>query len=160
MYDPQSVNEDNVPIERNQMRIAFIELYNPIMHGETKEIQPNVKGHYLVEWIPSRDNVMNQQILNEYGQLFSQYPRPTWNPTIPAYTKWCNYAHKNGTLELVKTHILPSGEMIGILYTYLIRRIQRRFRTRLNKRRQYAKEVSNPRNLDSRSRTGVYHSIA
>jgi hypothetical protein len=152
---PQTVDDENLPVLRHSMRLAFVELHHPNLHGsfqlnigdaddddEYSEPCPET-GQYLVEWIPTDDEIECGR-LPELTCWMALHPRPETHPFIRGYSRWVNHVNQYGTLEIVKTFYHSStGALFAVLYTYLIRRIQRRWRKFLVRRRKNAlKSVS------------------
>lgn len=147
---PQTVDDENLPVLRDSMRLAFVELHHPNLHGtfqlntDDEQSQPcSETGQYLVEWIPTDDEIEGGR-LPELTCLMALHPRPETHPFIRGYSRWVNHVNQHGTLEIVKTfYHSQTGALFAVLYTYLIRRIQRRWRKYLIRRRRNAlKSVS------------------
>lgn len=145
---PQTLDDDNLPILRDSMRLAFVELHHPHLHGtfqsNTEDVLPcSETGQYLVEWIPTDDEIVEER-LPELTRWMTFHPRPERHPFIRGYSTWVNHVEQHGNLELVKTFLHSrTGALFAVLYTYLIRRIQRRWRKYYSRKYQNAlKSVS------------------
>lgn len=124
-YDSQEVNEEtNLPVDITRVSMGVAQLYRPTIHGNTYEAE----GHYLLMWIPPRE---------ECFQMMTYYT------STPLFK-----------IELVKPYMLPSGELMCVLYTYCLRIIQRRWRKKYRERIQRARTMSQPRNFARRLRYG------
>jgi len=127
-YDPQEVDEEtNLPLSMKGVKMGVTQLYTQGIHGNSS----SADGHYLLLWIPPREECF--QLMQYYGSTF-----------------YCK-------IELVKVYMLPSGELMCVLYTHYLRLIQRKWRKKYRERMERAKHMSLPRNFTHRLRYGFTH---
>ena len=158
-FNPQSLDDDNLPLLPNALRYGFVELYHPDLHGVSTDDNPPEIGQYLVELIPYYEDLFpeNAERLQELIYWFSNYPRPEHHPHSRGYSAWVNRVRSYGTLELIKTSIQSeTGILVAVLYTFLIRRIQRRWRTYYALKKKNARKSIAMRNWHSRLTRGVH----
>lgn len=124
-YDSQEINE----LTNLPMNMEGVKM------GVTQLYTPGLhgdtrpaEGHYLLLWIPPRDECF--ELMTYYASTLCK-------------------------IELVKVYMIPSGELMCVLYTHYLRLIQRRWRKKYRERMQLAKQMSQPRNFVNRIRYGT-----
>ncbi len=114
------------PFQLNaKMILAVCELHHPTTHGLTEASSANISSHFLLlEEVSSADWP---------GEDSSLPPPPhAPHPYVRCYGELARHPRCSG-LQVVREHVLEGGESVAVIHTGAIRRLQRKWRTRVGR---------------------------
>lgn len=143
----------------NTIELGIIEVYNSQIHGNKK-----LDGTYLVHETFSVDDFYDDEHYCTIDFLEENYERMLENGVNHQTIR--NYSHlvdsnndKNfHNLKLVQCYFTEDGEQLAVDKTYLISRIQRKWKSVLRERERIVRIRSNPREQYFKRATGKWSS--
>jgi len=121
----------------NNYSLAICELFNPTIHGVTTTSSPNIESHILASHLFSaiefyaddwesvlclmRNEYRNHDSFTKIHPIIRNYDNITLAPT---YFR----------LEIVQSQLLSGGETVASIKTHYLKRVQRKWRSILEKR--------------------------
>jgi hypothetical protein len=144
------------------MQLAICSLFHPVLHGLTETSSPAITGHFLVYTTIELSEFYDKSYLSEETHLQRYYDAVAvlYGQQLEGQRLIRNYlsvAKKYSRLEIIQADILePGGEEVGILKTFWIRIIQRRWRKIYQARQRLIKERSTMMALRERALTGQW----
>jgi hypothetical protein len=176
----------NHPINQYKYNLILCELHFPIIHGKTKESDPNIETHYLVyniynyseiyeeiyeeeydsddtdDYMLSRiDNdiiYLKRKYNNLYPKIVSYFAINPNKNKHPTIRNYCNIISKPDYIkpEIGEVIILPTQETIAILKTIWLRIIQKKWKKVFIERKNIMRQRCNLRSLSIRQITGYW----
>jgi hypothetical protein len=115
------------------MHIAICEIYNKNIHGKTNQSSLGIDSHILVNTTFTNDEFMNNDwvpILDMMRQSYQGY-----SPNIKQHERVRNYQRivddqRYYKLDIVQTQMLEGGECVAVIKTGLLKKFQRRWRSK------------------------------
>jgi hypothetical protein len=144
------------------MQLAICSLFHPVLHGMTETSSPEITGHFLVYTTIELADFYEMSYLHEENHLQRYY-----NAVVELYGQklegprsirnYLSVAKKYSRLEIIQADVLsPGEEEVGILKTFWLRLIQRRWRKIYQARKRLIKERSTMGALRERQLTGQW----
>ncbi len=139
----------------SRYNLAFCELFHPAIHGITNYSYKNISEHFLVIEIIDIEEYFNDEIcsslLNDY-YIYLSYRVISPHPTVRNYHRLAN----NCAIEIVEDIELETGELIGIIKTFWIKLIQRKWKKIFKNRKEIISQRKRITNLRERELTGRF----
>lgn len=111
--------------------LVICELYNPKIHGITRNSSSNIHGQFLVHTSFNMDDFMEDEWIDLLDTMRSQYASyPEHFKTHHHIRNYKNIVDNNNyfKLDIVKMIELEGGETIGIIKTKGLKRLQKQFK--------------------------------
>lgn len=124
-------------MDTSSYNLVICELYNPKIHGITRNSSSNINGQFLVHTSFHMDDFMEDEWIDVLDMMRSQYASYPQHIKIHDHIRnYKNIIDNNNyfKLDIVKMIELPGGETIGIIKTNGLKRLQKQFKRNLYKR--------------------------
>lgn len=149
-YDDVFYDPDEPSLTR--YNISLCELYNSRIHGNDES---NVLYHYLVH---SRYKKLNMQIINDICNNINLEYQYLGNQSHNIFRNYREIITNENYVkpEIIECIYLETGHCVGIIKTFWIKLIQRKWKNILKKREAVIKKRCHPNSLRHRELTGKW----
>jgi len=115
------------------MHIAICEIFNQNIHGKTNESTREIDTHILVNTTFTIAEFMNNEWVSLIDMMRQSYQ--SYSPNIKQHPYIRNYKHivndpRYYKLDIVQTQMLEGGECVAVIKTGLLKKLQRRWRSK------------------------------
>ena len=127
------MNIINYWIRQFRMHLAICEIFNKNIHGKTNQSTRGIDSHILVNNTFTRDEFMNNEWVPMIDMMRQSYQ--SYSPNIKQHNYIRNYQRivedpRYYKLDIVQTQMLEGGECVAVIKTGLLKKIQRRWRSK------------------------------
>lgn len=144
------------------MTIVFSEIYNPSIHGSNTNCLNSMDTLYMVSAEFSLDEFYNdvannfcEIIKDNYYYLYNNKPYIRRHPNIRNYENIISNSNYY-TLDIAKSIMLFSGEVVCYLKTFWLKLFQRKYKKYYIQKMNLIKKRKNIRNLLNKELTGKW----
>jgi len=115
-------------METSKYSLAICELFNPFIHGITKNSSPDVNGHYLIHSTFTIDEFIENEwidLLDIMKHQYTSYPKHFKKHNLIRNYKKCITDTNYFRLNIVEVKELKGGEMVCFIKTNGLIRFQK-----------------------------------
>lgn len=147
--------------DNNKYELGICELFHKKIHGFDSNSSKSINGNFIVNSTYELSEFYNNEYKNDLDNIRSEfyhnYSNANFKHSLIRNFNTIIRKENYYKLDIIEIKILEGGEQIGIIKTFWLKLVQRKWKNIYNKRQQIIKKRKHPYALINRQYYGKWH---